>query len=136
MSEAQTPTLAAVLADLLSWEAEAFDDDTPIDLADLCTRFGVWRTEIKAALALNPVSPGVVIGIRVDGGIIQSIFTPTPLPAIEVVVFDGDVEGDSEDVYCLDGDARDLAFVTVYDLGDPSNTAPIPTFEPAEAEGE
>lgn len=51
----QVQQLKPVLDDLLAYEREAFEQDTPLDLADLCTAFGRWRAQIKAALGLDLV---------------------------------------------------------------------------------
>lgn len=44
--------LAPILTELLAYEREAFEEDTPIDLADLCTAFGAYRARLKTALGL------------------------------------------------------------------------------------
>jgi hypothetical protein len=44
------PTVAEILAELMAYEREAFEEDTCLDLADLCTWFGGMRGKIKAAL--------------------------------------------------------------------------------------
>lgn len=49
----QAETLAPILADLLAYEREAFEQDTPLDLADLCTAFGALRVRLKRAMGLE-----------------------------------------------------------------------------------
>lgn len=44
------PAVAEILAEMLAYEREAFEQDTPVDLADLCTAFGRWRAELKNAI--------------------------------------------------------------------------------------
>jgi hypothetical protein len=68
MAEEQvTPQLRAVLDQLLAYEQEAFEQDTPIDLADLCTAFGEFRVRIKRALGLELVGMELEYGTVGDG---------------------------------------------------------------------
>jgi hypothetical protein len=45
--------LADVVRELLAYEREAFEEDTPMDLADLCTALGAFRVRLKNALGLE-----------------------------------------------------------------------------------
>jgi hypothetical protein len=73
--------LEAVAADLLAYKRQAFEEDSLIDLADLCTAFGAFRVRLKQALGLP------LFGVERD-------YTPEHLA--QTVAGDDAAEPDSE----------------------------------------
>ncbi len=53
------PTVAEIIADMLAYEAEAFDEDEEVDGSDLVGAFAAWRGQLRTALESAPIPEAV-----------------------------------------------------------------------------
>lgn len=99
-----TPALALLAYEAVDYQNAAFEDDSEVDGGDLVEWFADWRPRLEAALA---GSGPIRIGVTLEGGLLQDVFSDRLLPGVEVVVIDYDTDGSDEAVEVEQIDAKD-----------------------------
>lgn len=111
--------VAEIIADMLGWNANAFDGDAEVNGGDMVEAFSEWREQLVAALGAPPATeaPQVVIstGITVttkpsprillviEGGMVDTIAAEGFDFPVRLVQIDYDTDGDEDGVTKLDG---------------------------------
>ncbi|AKU43511.1 hypothetical protein CPT_Sansa107 [Caulobacter phage Sansa] len=85
--------IGEVLTRFLSYEAQAFHEDTPIDLADLCTFIGEVRQDLKRAMLsrdLATLPTAAELRIHIKNGGVTDVEASTELKGLTIVTLDYD----------------------------------------------
>lgn len=132
--------LSDALEDAESTHIYDFDngDEQPDDCHYLLAR-AAWeeaRAKWNEAAQADVAPVARAIGVVIEGGIIQSVFSPEPMPDVRLVVIDFDVDGAQERCVITSGEHDERGAVVTEFTAGPVDRSEIPTYRVVDSEPE